>query len=67
MLETFTHLADWLTYEILNLEKTTKTAVAVHFFLEDTSKIFVLLAAMIFIVAFLLAGFGAERIRSFLA
>ena len=67
MLETFTHLADWLTYEILNLEKTTKTADAVHFFIEDTSKIFVLLAVMIFIVAFLRAGLSAERIRSFLA
>ena len=67
MFETFTHLADWLTYRILNLERTTKTADAVHFFIEDTSKIFVLLAVMIFIVAFLRAGLGAERIRSFLA
>ena len=67
MFETFTHLADWLTYGILNLERTTKTADAVHFFIEDTSKIFVLLAVMIFIVAFLRAGLGAERIRSFLA
>ena len=67
MLETFTHLADWLTYEILNLDKTTKVADAIHFFIEDTSKIFVLLAVMIFIVAFLRAGLSAERIRSFLA
>lgn len=67
MLETFTHLADWLTYRILNHERATKTADAAHFFIEDTSKIFVLLAVMIFIVAFLRAGLGAERIRSFLA
>lgn len=67
MLEIFTHLADWLTYSLLNLDKTTKVADAVHFFIEDTSKIFALLTLMIFIVAFLRAGLGAERIRAFLA
>lgn len=66
MLEAFTHLADWLTYGVLRLDKTTKFADAFHFFIEDTSKIFVLLTLMIFVVAFLRAGLGADRIREFL-
>ena len=67
MLEVFTHLADWLTYNVLGLASETKLADAVHFFIEDTSKIFALLAAMIFVIGFLRAGLDANRIRSFLS
>jgi len=67
MLEAFTHLADWLTYNVLGLASETKLADAVHFFIEDTSKIFALLAAMIFVIGFLRAGLDANRIRSFLS
>lgn len=66
MLDSFTHLADWLTYGVFALARETKTADAVHFFIEDTSKIFVLLAVMIFAIGFLRAGIDANRIRSFL-
>ena len=67
MLEAFTHLADWLTYGVLGLSSETKLADAVHFFIEDTSKIFALLAVMIFVIGFLRAGLDANRIRSFLS
>ena len=66
MLKIFTHLADWLTFEIMNLTSGTKIADAVHFFIEDTSKIFVLLAAMIYVVGFIRAGVDANRIRDYL-
>ena len=67
MLEAFTYLADWLTYGVLGLSAETKLADAVHFFIEDTSKIFALLAVMIFVIGFLRAGLDANRIRSFLS
>ena len=60
MLEAFTHLADWLTYGVLGLSSETKLADAVHFFIEDTSKIFALLAVMIFVIGFLRAGLDAN-------
>jgi len=50
MLEIFTHLADWMAYDLFSLEKGTKLADAVHFFIEDTTKIFFLLALMIYII-----------------
>ncbi|WP_156950821.1 hypothetical protein [Terasakiella pusilla] len=43
MFEFFTWLADVLTYDIMGIERATKLADAVHFFIEDTSKIFFLL------------------------
>ncbi|MGN0854950.1 MAG: permease [Kiritimatiellia bacterium] len=67
MLTAFTHLADWLTFDILGLPTSSKFADALHFFIEDTSKIFVLLAVMIFTMGFLRAGFAAEQIRARLA
>ena len=67
MLEAFTHLADWLTYNVLGLAAGTKLADALHFLIEDTSKIFVLLAALIFVIGFLRAGLDAIRIRTLIS
>ena len=66
MLTVFTKLADGLTYELLALSAESKLGDAVHFFIEDTAKIFVLLAAMIFVVGFLRAGVDATRVRDWL-
>lgn len=62
----FTYLADWLTFGVLGLDASSKLGDALHFFIEDTTKIFVLLAAMIFIVGFLRAGVDATCIRDWL-
>lgn len=67
MLDSFTHLADWLTYGVFALPRGAKAADAVHFFIEDTSKIGVLLALMIFVISFLRAGLDTNRIRTFLS
>ena len=40
MLELFTKLADVIAYDALNLTRETKLADAMHFFIEDTTKIF---------------------------
>lgn len=67
MFEIFTWLADWLTYDILQLDSSTKLADAVHFFIEDTSKIFALLLVMIYAIALLRASLNVEKVRDFLA
>lgn len=66
MFELFTRLADWMTYSIMGLEKTTKLADAVHFFIEDTTKIFFLLALMIYIIGFARSYVSPEKVRLWL-
>ena len=66
MLELFTHLAAWLTYDVLMLDKGTKLADAVHFFIEDTTKIFFLLALMIYIIGFARSYASPEKVRLWL-
>ena len=67
MFEVFTQFADWLTYSILKLSPESKLGDAVHFFVEDVSKIYVLLLAMIYVIALLRASLNVERVRDYLA
>ncbi len=39
MLEIVTHFAQWLAYSLVGLSPDTKPGTAIHFFIEDTSKI----------------------------
>jgi hypothetical protein len=66
MFEVFTRLADLLAYNVLNLEGGTKLADAVHFFIEDTAKIFFLLAVMIYIIGFGRSFVSPEKVRAWL-
>lgn len=67
MFAIFTLLADWITYGLLGLPSNTKLADAIHFFVEDVSKIFALLLVMIYIIALLRASLRVEKVRDFLA
>lgn len=67
MFEIFTRLADWLTYSVLHLSPDSKLADALHFFIEDVSKIYVLLLFMIYAIALLRAALNVERVRDYLA
>jgi len=67
MLQIFTHLANWLTYDLLGLQADTRLGIALHFFVEDVSKIFALLIVMIYVIALLRASLNVERVRDFLA
>lgn len=67
MFVVFTLLADWFTYRLLGLAADTRLAGAVHFFVEDVSKIFVLLLVMIYFIALLRASLNVEKVRDFLA
>ena len=67
MFELFTQLADWLTYSVFNLAPDSKLGDAVHFFIEDVSKIYVLLLVMIYAIALLRASLNVEGVRDYLA
>lgn len=67
MFEVFTRFADWLVYRVLELSADTKLGDALHFFVEDTTKIFALLLVMIYFVAWLRASLNVERVRDYLA
>ncbi|TPE48582.1 permease [Maribrevibacterium harenarium] len=67
MFEIFTQLADWLAFDLLGLSPSSKLGDAVHFFIEDVSKIYVLLVVMIYAIALLRASLNVERVRSYLA
>jgi len=67
MLSIFTTLADWLVYSLFGLTPDTKLGDALHFFVEDTSKIFVLLIVMIYCIALIRASLNVERVRAYLA
>ena len=67
MFEVFTQFADWLAYELLSLSPDSKFGDAVHFFIEDVSKIYVLLVVMIYVIALLLASLNVEQVRNYLA
>ncbi|HSQ97588.1 MAG TPA: permease [Rickettsiales bacterium] len=66
MLEYFTKLADYTTFNLLNLENGTKIADAVHFFIEDTTKIFFLTALIIFVMGLFKRSLSQEKVRNYL-
>ncbi len=66
MLKIFTDLADWLTYRVIGLAPESSLGHSVHFFIEDVSKIYVLVVVMIYLIAILRAGLDTEKVRSFL-
>ncbi len=67
MFEMFTDLATWLVVDIFGLSKETKLGDALHFFIEDTTKIFFLLLVMIYAIALIRASMNVERVRDYLA
>lgn len=67
MLSVFTGLADWLVYRRLGLAPDSKLGDALHFFVEDVTKIFVLLTVIVFTVGLLRSMLTPERLRGLLA
>jgi hypothetical protein len=56
-------LSDLLVYEWLGLDPETRLGGAVHFFLYDTVKIFLLLAVMIFVIGYVRTWLPEHRLR----
>lgn len=66
MLEVFTRLADWLVYELMGFDASSKLGDALHFFVEDATKILVLLVVLIYVIALVRASMNLERVRDYL-
>ena len=58
--------ANRLTFTLAGFDPESPSGQAIAFFLYDTAKIFMLLAAMVYAVSWLRAGLDAERIRRWL-
>jgi uncharacterized membrane protein YraQ (UPF0718 family) len=67
MFEIFTDFPTWLLVDTSGLSKETKLGDALHFFIEDTIKIFFLLLVMIYVIALIIASMNVERVRDYLA
>jgi len=67
MFEIFTRLADWSAYDILRLEQGTRLGEAIHFFIEDVTKIFFLLTLIVFAIGFARSMLTPERVRKVVA
>ncbi len=66
MFRLFTWLADRVAYGLLGLDASTHTAAAVHFFVEDVTKIFALLVGVIFLMGLFRSALSPERVRLYL-
>jgi uncharacterized membrane protein YraQ (UPF0718 family) len=67
MFAVFSDLATWLVVDVFGISRSTKLGDALHFFIEDTTKIFFLLLVMIYIIALVRASMNVERVRNYLA
>jgi len=67
MFAIFTSLADLLAYSVFGLDPGSRLGGAVHFFIEDTTKIFFLLVVMIYVISLARASLNVEKIRAYLA
>ncbi len=67
MFEIFTILADYVVFTLLGMPQGSHVTEALHFFIEDTTKIFFLLATIIFVVGIVRSFFPPEKTRKFLA
>lgn len=66
MFDVFIGLADWITFGLLGLDPASKAADAVHFFVEDTAKIFFLLVTVVFLMGLLRSWLSPERVRGYI-
>lgn len=60
-------LASYITYDLVQLDRGTKLADALNFFIYDTIKIFLLLAVIIFIVSVIRSYFPPEKTKRILS
>lgn len=65
-MDIFTALADWVVYSLAGLPVATPLSGALHFFVEDVVKIFVLLAVIVFVIGFFRSILAPERVRKLL-
>lgn len=65
-MEIFTALADLVAFRWLALDPASPFGAALHFFIEDVTKIFFLLIAIVFVIGFFRSMLAPERVRKML-
>jgi len=60
-------IADWLVYDIFNLNKDEHLADALNFFIYDTTKILILLFVVIFFMGIVNSYFPIEKVKNYLS
>lgn len=66
MFDWWEKIVDKLVYQTWGMSSDTALGSAIHFFIYDTIKIFILLLSIIFIVTFLRTYFNTEKVRVYL-
>ncbi|RDY61486.1 permease [Flagellimonas nanhaiensis] len=67
MFDWIQNLADWLVYELLNLNNGQHLAEALNFFIYDTVKILILLFVVIFFMGIVNSYFPIDRVKNYLS
>lgn len=60
------NFADWLIYNVLNIDDASRLGHALNFFVYDTLKILILLFSIIFLMGIVNAYFPVDRLKNFL-
>ena len=66
MLIIFTKFANLIVYRLMGLNPGTHLSDSIHFFIEDVSKIYVLLLIMIYLISVSRAGLNTDKIKTYL-
>ncbi len=66
MFDWWEKIVDQWVYHTLGFDATSSIGSALHFFIYDSVKIYILLVCIIFIVSFLRTYFNTEKVRAFL-
>ena len=61
------NIADWLVYNVLNLNKGQHLAEALNFFIYDTTKILILLFVVIFFMGIVNSYFPIDKVKNYLS
>jgi uncharacterized membrane protein YraQ (UPF0718 family) len=61
------NVASYMTYDLVGLEKGSRLGESLHFFIFETTKIFFLLAVIIFVVSVIRSYFPPEKTKGILA
>jgi uncharacterized protein len=61
------NIADWLVYHVLSLDKGQHIAKALNFFIYDTTKILILLIAILFFMGIINSYFPIEKVKNYLS
>ena len=67
MFDWISNIANWIVFDVFQLEKGAHLAEALHFFIYDTTKILLLLVFIIFLMGIVNSYFPIDRVRNFLS